>query len=406
MKVTGIIAEYNPFHNGHKYHIENTKKITDAEGIVCIMSGNFVQRGLPSIIDKWTRTEMALLNGADLVIELPCIYSLSSAEFFSMGAISLLDNIGVVDSISFGSEAGDISMLLKIAQILSFESEDYKKFLRSNLNNGNTYPRAVSNTISKLLNVENEFQVADLENIINNPNNILGIEYLKAIIRSESNIKPFTIKRKGAAYNSDMLENEFSSATSIRNYINSSQKIDLLKNQLPQSVFEHISNLYMKNYDFANENKMLRFLKYKLLTHPSSIQRLPDISEGLHNKIIRAAENNINDYDSFIKIIKSKRYTYSRISRLLCQLFIGFDQYDTKTMRQMKCPYARILGFNNTGRAILKSAKKNSSIPLITKIPRENDEILGLDLKSTAAYSLLNSNIKPKDDYYISPIML
>lgn len=406
MKVTGIIAEYNPFHNGHKYHIESTRKITGAEGIICIMSGNFVQRGLPSIIDKWTRTEMALLNGADLVIELPCIYSLSSAEFFSMGAISLLHNIGVVDSISFGSEAGDVSMLLKIAQILSFESENYKKILRSNLNNGDTYPRAVSNTISKLLNVENEFQAADLENIINNPNNILGIEYLKAIIRSESNIKPFTIKRKGAAYNSDMLENEFSSATSIRNYINSYKKIDLLKNQLPQSVFEHISNLYMKNYDFANENKMLRFLEYKLLTHPSSIQRLPDISEGLHNKIIRAAENNINDYDSFIKIIKSKRYTYSRISRLLCQLFIGFDQYDTKTMRQMKCPYARILGFNKTGRAILKSAKKNSSIPLITKIPRENDEILELDLKSTAAYSLLNSNIKPKDDYYISPIML
>lgn len=406
MKITGIIAEYNPFHNGHVYHIEKTREITGAEGIVCVMSGNFVQRGLPSIIDKWTRAKMALLNGADLVIELPCIYSLSSAEFFSMGAISLLNSMGVIDSISFGSENGDLKLLYDIANALCYESEEYKKILKTNLADGNTYPKAVCNALSVFLNPVNDGNITNLENILKNPNNILGIEYLKAIIRCKSNMTPFTIKRIGADYNSEKLEEEFSSATSIRNYINSSETIDLLRNQLPFTVYQNILSLYSAHYDFANENKMVKFLKYKLLTNPWSVKKIPDVSEGLDNRIIRAAEDNIEDYDAIIKNIKSKRYTYSRISRLLCQLFIGFDEFDTFNMRHMECPYGRILGFNQTGREILKAAKKNSSIPLITKIPREKDEILRLDLQSTCAYSLLNRNIKPRDDYYVSPVIL
>ena len=195
MKITGIITEYNPFHNGHLYHLNTAKKVTNCHGIVCIMSGNFVQRGEPAIIDKWKRTEMALLNGVDLVIELPTFYAVSSAEFFAKGAVDILNNIGVVDNIFFGSECGDINLLYKIAEVLTKEPKEFKLKIKENLKSGVTYAKAREKTLIDILDNE------DLNEILSNSNNILGIEYIKAIIKSNSSITPLTMKREGSKYN-------------------------------------------------------------------------------------------------------------------------------------------------------------------------------------------------------------
>lgn len=183
MNISGVIVEYNPFHNGHLYHINKTKEFTNCDGIVAVMSGNFVQRGVPSIIDKWNRTKMALLNGVDLVLELPVLYSLSSAEFFALGAVSLLNNIGVVSNLCFGSEVGDINNILEIAKVLYEESNEYKTLLKSHLNNGLSFPTARTEALREYL-VYNEKTCFHFNNFLTSSNNILAIEYCKNLLKS------------------------------------------------------------------------------------------------------------------------------------------------------------------------------------------------------------------------------
>ena len=214
MNICGIVAEYNPFHNGHVYHIEETKKITECDGIVAIMSGNFIQRGVPALFDKWTRTKMALKNGVDLVIELPSYYATSSAEYFAQGSVALLDGLGVVKNISFGSNTTDIDALKRIANVLYLEPENYKKLLQSELKRGVSYPIARSNALKNFL--KKEYDAKYIADILLDSNNILGIEYLKALLYSNSQIKPVVVERKGSTYNSTEVIDNICSATAIR----------------------------------------------------------------------------------------------------------------------------------------------------------------------------------------------
>lgn len=216
MNITGIITEYNPFHSGHLYHLNSAKEITNCDGVICIMSGNFIQRGAPAIIDKWARAEMAIENGVDLVIELPSFYALSSAEIFAKGSVTILDSLGVVNSIFFGSESGNIEELINISKILAYEPLEFKNLLKSNLKKGITYAKARENSLKEFTNN------IDISKILNNSNNILGIEYIKTLIRLNSNINPLTLTRVGGTYNDKTLNNDFSSATSIRESIKNS----------------------------------------------------------------------------------------------------------------------------------------------------------------------------------------
>ena len=211
--ITGIITEYNPFHKGHEYHLQNAKSDTNANGIVCVMSGNFMQRGIPAIIDKWKRTEMAIKNGVDLVLELPTVYSLSSAEYFAFGSVSLLNSLGIVDNLYFGSEEGSISILESISKTLVNEPLVYKNFLKSNLNLGLPFHLSRANALNEYLNSN------DVLNVLCNSNNILGIEYIKALLKLQSQITPRTLKRKGASYNDSDLSSSYPSATSIRKHL-------------------------------------------------------------------------------------------------------------------------------------------------------------------------------------------
>lgn len=397
--ITGIITEYNPFHNGHKYHLEQAKKDTNANSIVCVMSGNFMQRGIPALIDKWKRAEIAVKNGVDLVLELPLVYSVSSAEHFAFGSVSLLNRLNIIDNLYFGSESGDINTLKYISEVLVNEPCEYKSFLKSQLDNGLPFHLSRSNALI------NYFKNDTIKDVLSNSNNILGIEYIKSLIKLQSNITPATLKREGGAYNSTKLSSNFSSATSIRKYLKSGN-IDNIKNEMPIETYTILKDLHTSEYPFIFEEDMFKYIKYKLLLNGDSLSKIPDVSEGLDNRIL----NVILSCESLNELIlesKSKRYTYTRLNRILTQYFLNLEKYDLFKLTKAEAPYARVLAFNSNGRSILKKIKDNSNIEIITKMPQKNlNEHLEIDIIGTKAYSLLNNKINPMADYLKSPIII
>lgn len=399
MNITGIITEYNPFHKGHLYHLNSAIKTTNCDGIVCIMSGNFVQRGGPAIIDKYKRAEIAVLNGVDLVLELPCFYSVSSAEFFAKGSVSILNSIGVVNNIFFGSECGDIEKLKYIANFLTNEPNEFKAEIKNNLNLGLTYAKAREISLNKFLKDDS------LKDILKNSNNILAIEYIKALIKLNSNIVPLTLKREGSNYNDKNFTSIFASATSIREYLKKNMELDKINNYLPITTINYLENLKAGNYKFVFEEDMYKYIKYRILSNNINFENLQEVKEGLDNKIIKEIYTS-NSFDDFILNIKSKRYTYTKISRLLTQIFLSFDTYNYMELLDENNLYARILAFNENGRKIIKEMKKKSQIPIITKISKgNNNPLLNLDINATKTYSILNSSLDPLSDFLTNPII-
>lgn len=400
MKITGLITEYNPFHLGHEFHINSSKQKTNCDYTICIMSGNFVQRGIPAIVDKWSRTKMALLGGVDLVLELPTIYSVSSAEYFAFGAISTLNSLNIVDNICFGSECGDVATLKKIAEILVNEPLEFKKDLKEQLNLGLSFPKARSIAIEKYIKNSNIFNIDNIKHILNSPNNILAIEYCKSLFKLKSNINPITITRQGSSYNDDNLNQyNFSSASSIRKAI-TEKSLKSCINVIPKYTYEILENSKISDLD-----RMFFYVKYKLLSNPQFLSNIPDANEGLGNKILNNI-GNFNNFDEFIMSCKSKRYSYTRISRVLCQCFLSLTKEDI-LLSKSKPQYIRVLGLNKNGAKILKEIKKNSKIKIVNKISSKNtDPMLSIDIKATNLYSLLNNNIMHNADFKISPIIL
>lgn len=398
MNITGIIAEYNPLHNGHIYHLLETKKICNSDAVVCVMSGNFVQRGEPALIDKWSRSKSAILSGIDLVLELPCIYSLSSAEFFAFGAVSLLNSLGVINNICFGSESGNIKNIEYISSLLNSEPYEYKNYLKCNLDEGLSFPKARMEAIKKFMSKNSQLHLSEDE--MKTSNNVLGIEYCKSLKRLNSIIKPYTVKRKGSLY-ADTKLSDYPSATSIRTSLKEFKNAAALKNLIPESSFEVVKN-NINNITF--KDSMFNFLKYKAYTNKDSLKNLPDISEGLENKVYEALKK-CNNIDEALAFMKSKRYTYTRLSRILTQYYIGFDCYNTDYLRKLPCPYARILGFSERGKEILRLMKSQSKIPLISKVNKLNNETLNLDIQATRAYSLINTSVNFLDDYLKKPVI-
>ena len=301
-RVLGIIAEYNPFHNGHYYHIKESIKQTDAEYVVCIVTGNFVQRGNTSIVDKWTKAKMAISQGADLVIELPTIYSTSSAENFAEGAIKILDSLQIVDELSFGIEANDISTLNNIANVLYQEPKEYITMLTHELNKGVSYPKARENALLLYLN-----DVKRYANVLSGSNNILGIEYLKAIKRLKSPLKPIGIKRQKVLYNDEVIIDDFASATAIRKMISTRQFDDITK-VMPKTSYILLGQELKKGHyviDLSKFQKEIIYILRKMTI--DEIRELPDVSEGLEN-VIKNAADSCNNIIDLVNIIKSKRY--------------------------------------------------------------------------------------------------
>ena len=360
MKIIGLIAEYNPFHNGHQYHIEKAKEITGADAVIVVMSGNFVQRGTPAIMPKHLRAEMALSTGASLVLELPVCYATGTAEQFAYGAVSILNSLGCVDAICFGSECGDITALNELTKILYNEPEEYKNSLQKHLRNGLSFPLARQKAIEEIYPLQN------YSDILEQPNNILGIEYLKALYRLNSNIKPYTIQRLSSQYHDIDLQEQFSSATALRQTI-SNGNFENLNGQVPSDCMTLLETHYQTRYPvYANDFSLL--LKYKLLNETkSSLTQYADVSEELANRICNQL-NNFVSYKQFCELLKTKEVTYSRISRALLHILLGIK----KTV-YTDIQYARVLGFRKEDSDVLTVIKNASAIPLLTKLTATKD---------------------------------
>ncbi len=384
MKIVGIVAEYNPFHNGHKYHIEQAKKQTGADLVVVVMSGNFVQRGAPAIIDKYVRTKTAIESGADIVFELPVIFSTASAEHFALGAISLLDKLGVVDYLCFGSETGDIEALTSVAQYLLLNKEKFNKDINKYMKNGITFPKARHKALK-----ENNPNLDD--NIISSPNNILGIEYIKALLSLNSNIKPVTINRKEAQYHEESLNvsnlnvskvvKHISSATSIRKSITDNSSIDITKSHMPITNYRLLKSQYNKTFPI-NTNDYSLLLKYKLLQESSeSLTSYIDISPDLSNRLKNTSFNNHN-FDSYAKEIKTKQWTLTRINRSLIHILLNLKTENINLYSKNNyIQYARVLGSSKSSTRLLKVVKEAADTPIITKVSDALYEIPAIGLQ-------------------------
>ena len=355
MKIVGLIAEYNPFHSGHQYHMEKAREITGADAVIVVMSGNFVQRGAPAIMPKHIRAKAALKSGASVIIELPVCYAAGSAEYFAYGAISLLEKLGCVDIVCFGSECGDIEVLQDLAQMIHDEPEEYKGFLNDYLKRGNSFPLARQKAMKDFLKSDTA------DSVLGEPNNILGIEYLKALYRLNSKIKPYTIKRVSSHYHDEILQEHYSSASAIRKVISEQNEFDW-NGQVPDCCV----SLYKENYQLrypVSANDFSILLKYKLLQESKeSLTEYLDVSKDLANRILNKL-NQFISFEQFCELLKTKETTYSRISRALIHILLDIKASDMKEIE-----YARILGFHTEASDVLSLIKKKARIPLVTKL--------------------------------------
>lgn len=390
MKTVGLITEYNPFHNGHAYHIEKAKMLTGADRVIVVMSGDFVQRGAPAVMPKHLRAESALLSGASLIIELPVCFATGSAEYFAQGAISLLNQLGCIDSICFGSECGDLHLLKEIAQLLADEPIEYQAALKQALKEGASFPAARQEALNIYSDKYSEIPAS--------PNNILGIEYLKALAKIHSKIEPFTIKRIGAGYHDMDIDGQFSSATAIRSDIyqladvnSSSESIPLthIQTQVPSSCHELMKKNYQIRYPIKSDDFSL-LLKAKLLSETAgSLSHYLDISPELANRILRL-RNDYLSFEQFCDLLKTKELTRSRISRSFIHVLLGITN-DWLTAMKAPASYARILGFRRDHADLLGILKRTSDIPLITSPARA--------VLADTAYQMLELDIYASDLY-------
>lgn len=357
--ITGIIAEYNPFHNGHAYQLEQARLLTGCDFLVVVMSGDYVQRGAPAVFDKYTRARMALACGADLVLELPVACSCASAEFFASGAVSLLDGLGCVDFLCFGSESGDLQSLMEPARILAKESPVFQEALRRGLSLGLSFPAARKEAFRAC---------ASNPDILDLPNNILGIEYLKALLQRESILKPVTIKREGQGYHDTLLDSGFASASGIRRFLKQEEAplsaLPALKESLPDPVMEVLKDTLAHTLPVWEEDFSM-LLRYELLRQSASdLTRYADISPDLGRRLKNCADK-FSSFSEFVALVKTKDVTYTRITRALFHILLNLTGEDTRNSVAM--PYARILGFRKDHSRILGLLKENSRIPIIPK---------------------------------------
>lgn len=373
MRTMAVICEYNPFHNGHKYQLTYHREVLGADGVICLMSGSFVQRGAPAIYDKWTRAKDAVENGADLVLELPVVYSAQSAQRFAQGAVKLLDKLCIVDYLSFGSECGDIDTLFKAADIIA--SQEFKNLLDEKLTTGISYPAARTEVFKE------HFPSSSLE-LISNPNNILALEYINTLKSLSSSVKSITLTRNSS----------FASASEIRAKIAGDERVDKFVPTKAHNVYSEKAYDSLVLYHFRKEKA-------------EALRKICDMAEGLEYKFKKASQT-ATSCNELAELVKSKRYTRTRIDRICVNTLLGIEDFHTEIEPQ----YARVLAFNARGQELLAKMKKTSKIPVITKVADANpcnDEyriMLEKDLLATDIYSIL-TNSPAGLDFKTSPII-
>lgn len=382
MKSIGIICEYNPFHNGHLYHLNKVKEMFPEHTIILVMSGNFTERGDMSIINKWDKTDIALHYGVDLVIELPFVFASQSADVFAKGSIQILDYLNV-DYLVFGSESNDLGKLIEMAKI-QLESKKYNSLVKDYMNEGINYPTALSKALYDLTGKK-----------IIKPNDILGVTYIREILKLNSKIKPITIKRNDN-YNCTELDDFMSSATSIRYALKNNSDIS---KQVPDYVLPFLNNLHFIDDYFS-------ILKYNILNNMNNLDCFQTVDEGIDNRIKKYIVNS-KSLDELILKIKTKRYTYNKINRMFTHILCNFTKEEASLFKDIE--YIRILGFSNNGRLYLNGIKKDIDIPIITNFSSIKNKMLDIEFRTTCVYAcLLNEKDKInliESEYKNFPIM-
>lgn len=370
MASVGIICEYNPFHNGHLYHLNEIRKLYKDDTIVLVLSGNFTQRGDFSIIDKWKKTEIAKKAGIDLIVELPFPFSTSSADYFSYGAVTILEKLKV-ENLVFGSETDNINDLVDIAKC-QIENDDFDKLVKVYSKFGYNYPTAISNAVYDLTGKK-----------VDAPNDLLGVSYIKTILENNYNIKPISIKRTNDYHDKEI--KEIASSTAIREALKENKDV---KKAVPSFVNDYLNDLHFKEDYF-------KFLKYKIITE-KDLSIYQDVSEGLDQKLKKVI-NESYSYEELIEKLKSKRYTYNKLSRMLLHILVGFTKEKMNNMKTLE--YIRILGFSKKGQIYLNSIKKDIELPIISKFIRDYD-MLKFELETTVIYNLVNNDNKLIEEEY------
>lgn len=365
MNVVGIIAEYNPFHSGHAYQIEILKKQTHAEYVIIAMSGNFVQRGAPALTDKYNRTRMALSCGADLVLELPVLCATASAEYFARGGVSLLHNTGVITHLGYGTECENPLLLTKTANVLTRSPAPFSQRMQKELKAGISYPLARAKALEEALASDTSIDPDELHAMLASPNNILAIEYLKALSLLASPIEPISVLRKGKGYHDTHMKGNFCSASAIRSYLlKENPDFSLLMETMPKPAFTLLRDY---PHPFLYEDDFSSLIHYKLLTEtPEQTAAYADSSRELANRMYHKRHSFVS-YSQFCKLLKSKNTTYTRISRLLLHLLLNIKASDyTRLTAPSPIPYLRVLGFKKSAAPLLSSIKRNGNVPIIT----------------------------------------
>ncbi len=398
MKVLAIVAEYNPFHTGHKYQIEKSKELLKTDYVLAIMSPSFVQRGEPSIFDKWTRAKLALDNGVDLVIELPSLYSLQTAEIFSRGAMKILNATNSIDYLSFGMENKDLSQLKIIAKLLAEEPKEYRMELRKNLDLKLSYPVARQKAIEGYLE---KSQGIRIQNILDQSNNILAIEYLKSLYLLNSPIEAIGIERQESHYKDQKLGEKYSSATSLRKKLLDDQFTGLT------DFIPRVSSQELRDLEKNSLENYYQLFRYRLIL-AQGLDQIFDLDQDLINRIYKNKQ--AGDLDSFLEANVSKNYTRARLQRAIINSLLNIKEKDFRSFDSNYRGHIRILASNEKGFDIIKKIKKNSSIPIINKFSdhrkyRDLDYIMKVEKKATDLYFLSSQRVQESIglDYKISP---
>mgnify|MGYP004457147643 FL=1 len=378
-KIIGVIAEYNPFHLGHRYQIEKIKELYPDSIIIAIISTNFTQRGDISLLNKWNKATICLNEGIDLVIELPTLYATQSADIFAYGAISILNKFKI-DTLVFGSETNDIDSFTTLANI-QINNPKYPKLVKNYLSLGLNYPTAMSKALKELTNTK-----------IDKPNDLLALSYIKEIIKNNYPITPISIKRTND-YHSNSLQNN-------TNIINASLIREMFLNN--QDISPYIPNNTKELlYQYLSLNKAYTILKYNIINNENNLTTYLDIEEGLDKRILKYLDTS-HTWIDLVNNLKTKRYTYNKINRTLLHLLLNIKKEDnTKEI------YLRVLGFNNKGREYLKKLKKDTNLDIFTSYRKNKSPLLDLEYHSTYIYSLItNDSSLIKREYQSKPIIL
>ncbi len=377
METVGIICEYNPFHNGHLYHINEVKKRYPNATIVLIMSGNFTQRGHISILNKWDKTKIALYYGVDLVIELPFVFATQSADIFAKGSIALLKALHV-DKLVFGSESDAVENLIKLANIQLYNTQ-YDILVKQYLDTGINYPSAMSKAL---------FDVTG--KTITAPNDLLGLSYVKEIIRQGANIEAITIERTNQFHDIALTSN-IVSASAIRNALKEQKEID---QYIPEKTQEYLKTQAIHEDYFP-------LIQYKIITEPNTLSQIQTVDEGLQTRLIEQLSDSYS-LEDFIKRVKTKRYTYNKLMRMSCHLLCNFTKEEAK--RNTEIRYIRVLGMSKLGQLYLNQQKKQIALPIITACNQIKDEMLDIEYRTSCIYSMIQKQDTRKQEFSKKPI--